>query len=77
MTVYLDQTGALQTVVGLITWNSSTRVLVFTVPVKPADWPTTLTTGLLGVRIWVRPVKGTDGTFTWRAYSVIGFKLIG
>jgi hypothetical protein len=76
MTVFLDQTGDLQTVVGSLRWNSTTRILTFTVPVLPSQWETLLTPSLLGVRVWVRPVKGTDGTFTWHAYTVLAFQIV-
>jgi len=76
MTVFLDTTGDLQTVVGSLRWNSTTRILTFTVPVLPAQWETLLTPSLTGVRVWVRPVKGTDGNFTWRAYTVMAFQVI-
>jgi len=76
MTVFLDSAGDLQTVVGSLRWNSTTRILTFTVPVLPAQWDTLLTPSLLGVRVWVRPVKGTDGTFSWHAYTVMAFQII-
>ena len=76
MTVFLDTTGDLQTVVGSLRWNSTTRILTFTVPVLPAQWETLLTPSLMGVRVWVRPVKGTDGTFSWHAYTVMAFQVI-
>jgi hypothetical protein len=77
MTVFLDTTGDLQTVVVSIVYNTATRVQTVTVPVPPSEWPTLLTPALPRVRIWVRPVKGTDGTFTWRAYTVIAHRIIG
>ncbi len=76
MTVVLDTTGDLQTVVGVLGWNSTTKILTFTVPVPPDQWEALLTPGLLGVRVWVRPVKATDGTFSWHAYSVLGFEML-
>jgi hypothetical protein len=76
MTVYLDTTGDLQTVVGSLRWNTTTQILTFTVPVVSSQWETLLTTSLFGVRVWVRPVKGTDGTYTWRAYTVFAFQII-
>jgi hypothetical protein len=76
MTVFLDSTGDLQTVVGSLRWNSTTRVLTFTIPVLPDQWATLLTPSLLGVRVWVRPVKATDGTFSWHAYTVMAFQVI-
>ena len=79
MTVALDTTGDLQTVVGSIRWNSTTRVLTFTVPVLPAQWEGLLTPSLQHVRVWVRPVKtvsGTATTWTWHAYTVIAYQII-
>ena len=76
MTVFLDTTGDLQTVVGSLRWNSTTRILTFTVPVLPAQWETLLTPSLIGVRVWVRPVKGTDGSYSWHAYTVMAFQVI-
>jgi hypothetical protein len=80
MTVALDTTGDLQTVVGSIRWNSTTRVLTFTVPVLPAQWEALLTPSLQHVRVWVRPVKtvnGTTTTWTWHAYTVMTYQIIG
>ncbi len=79
MTVALDTTGDLQTVVGSIRLNSTTRILTITVPVLPAQWESLLTPSLQGVRVWVRPVKttiGTTSTWTWHAYTVIGYQII-
>jgi hypothetical protein len=76
MAIQLDKTGDLQTVVASLRWNSTTRILTFTVPVLPAQWEGLLTPSLLGVRVWVRPVKATDGTFSWHAYAVIAFQII-
>ena len=76
MTIFLDTTGDLQTVVGSFVFNSVTRVHAFTVPVDPSAWPTLLTPSLAKVRAWVRPVKATDGTFSWRAYTVIAYQFI-
>jgi hypothetical protein len=76
MTVFLDTTGDLQTVVGSLRWNATTRILTFTIPVLPSQWETLLTPSLTCVRVWVRPVKGTDGTFTWHAYTVLAFQII-
>jgi hypothetical protein len=75
LTVNLDTTGDLQTVVGLFSWDSSNRVLTTTFPVLPNKWESVLTPSLWGVKVWVRPVKGTDGTFTWHAYTVIGYRV--
>lgn len=77
LTVNLDSTSNLQTIVGSLLWNSTTRILTLKAPVLPADWETYLTPALLGVRIWVRPIKSTtDGTFSWTAYAVLGFQVI-
>ncbi len=76
MTVFLDKSGDLQTVVGSYRWNATTRVLTTTFPVLPNQWETLLTPSLFAVKVWVRPVKGTDGTFTWHAYTVIAFQII-
>jgi hypothetical protein len=76
LTVTLDTTGDLQTVVGAVRWNSTTRILTTTVPVPPGQWESLLTTSLFAVKVWVRPVKGTDGTFTWHAYTVFAFQIV-
>ena len=77
MTVDLDSTADLQTLVGSLLWNATTRILTFKAPVLPGDWEAYLTPALLGVRIWVRPVKNpTDGTFSWTAYAVLGYQVI-
>lgn len=76
MAVLLDTTGDLQTVVGSFVVNSVTRVHTFTVPVLPGEWPTLLVPSLSKVRVWVRPVKATDGTFSWHAYTVIAYQFI-
>ncbi len=76
MTIYLDTTGDLQTVVGSLRWNTSTQILTFTVPVAAGQWESLLTTSLFGVRVWVRPVKGGDGAYTWHAYTVFAFQII-
>jgi len=75
LTVYLDTAGNLQTVVGLYSWDSSNRVLTSTFPVLPGQWESVLTPSLWAVKVWVRPVKGTDATFTWHAYTVIGYRV--
>ncbi len=78
MTVALDTSGDLQTVVSSISWSSTTRVLTVTIPVLPAQWESLLTTSLKGVRVWVRPVKtvnGTTTTWTWHAYTVIAYQV--
>ncbi len=74
MTIALDTTGDLQTVVASIRVGAATRILIFTVPVLPAQWESLLTPNLQNVRVWVRPVKTTSGTtttWTWHAYMVI------
>jgi hypothetical protein len=77
LTVDLDSTSDLQTIVGSLLWNSTTRILTFKAPVLPADWEAYLTPALLGVRVWVRPVKNpADSTFSWTAYAVLGFQVI-
>jgi hypothetical protein len=59
MTVMLDTTGDLQTVVGSFVWNVPTNLVTFTLPVLPAEWEALLTTSVNKVKIWVRPVKAT------------------
>lgn len=76
MNVMLDTTGDLQTVVGSFVWNAATNLVTFTLPVLPAEWETLLTPAVNKVKIWVRPVKATDGTFSWHAYSVIAYQFI-
>jgi hypothetical protein len=76
MTIALDTTGNLQTVVGSFVWNAQTNLVTFTLPVQPAEWEALLTPAVNKVRIWVRPVKATDGTFSWHAYSVIAYQFI-
>jgi len=44
--------------------------------VLPSEWEALLTPAVNKVRIWVRPVKGSDGTFSWHAYSVIAYQFI-
>ena len=76
MNVMLDTTGDLQTVVGSFIWNAATNLVTFTLPVLPAEWEALLTPAVNKVKIWVRPVKATDGTFSWHAYSVIAYQFI-
>ena len=76
MNVMLDTTGDLQTVVGSFVWNAQTNLVTFKLPVLPAEWETLLTTSVNKVKIWVRPVKATNGTFSWHAYSVIAYQFI-
>lgn len=75
MTVALDTTGDLQTVVGSFVWNSQTNLSTFTLPVLPADWEALLTPAVSKVKIWVRPVK-TDTAWGWHAYSVIAYTFV-
>jgi len=75
MTIKLDKTGDLQTVVGSFVWNADTNVVTFTLPVLPDKWETLLTPAVNKVKIWVRPAKeGTE--FNWHAYTVIAFTLV-
>ncbi len=76
MTIKLDATGDLQTLVGSFIWRSDTNVVTFTVPVLPAQWETLLTPTLDKVKIWVRPVKEADNSLSWHAYSVIAYQFI-
>jgi len=76
MNVMLDTTGDLQTVVGSFVWTAATNLVTFKLPVLPAEWEALLTPTVNKVRIWVRPVKATDGTFSWHAYSVIAYQFI-
>ena len=76
MTIALDSTGDLQTVVGSFVWNAQTNLVTFTLPVLPSEWEALLTPAVNKVRIWVRPVKASDGTFSWHAYSVIAYQFI-
>jgi hypothetical protein len=76
MTVKLDKTGDLQTVVGSFVWTAETNVATFTLPVLPDKWETLLTPAVNKVKIWVRPQKETDGSYSWHAYTVIAFTLV-
>ncbi len=76
MTVMLDTAGDLQTVVGSFVWNSVTNLVTFTLPVLPKEWGALLTPAVNRVKIWVRPVKAANGTFSWHAYSVIAYQFI-
>jgi hypothetical protein len=76
MTIKLDKTGDLQTVVGSFVWTAETNVATFTLPVLPDKWETLLTPAVNKVKIWVRPQKETDGSFSWHAYTVIAFTLV-
>jgi hypothetical protein len=75
MTIKLDKTGDLQTVVGSFVWTAETNLATFTLPVPPANWEALLTPAVNKVKIWVRPVKeGTE--FSWHAYTVIAFTFV-
>jgi len=76
MTIKLDPTGDLQTLVGLFIWRSDTNLATLTIPVLPVQWETVLVPTVNKVKIWVRPVKETDGTYLWHAYSVLAYKFI-
>ena len=76
MTIKLDATGDLQTLVGSFIWRADTNLMTFTVPVLPAQWPALLVPTVDKVKIWVRPVKETDGSYTWHAYSVLVYQFI-
>jgi hypothetical protein len=76
MTIALDTTGNLQTVVGSFVWNAQTDLVTFTLPVQPTEWEALLTPAVNWVKIWVRPVKASDGTFSWHAYSVIAYQFV-
>lgn len=73
MPLTLDHAGDLQTVVESITWNQSTRVATFVVPVDPSQWSSLLVPPAPGTyslaRIWVRPVKN-GASFDFHAYNV-------
>jgi Domain of unknown function (DUF4382) len=74
--VKLDSSSDLQTIVGSLLWSSKTSTLTLRVPVDPTEWKDYLTPALLGVRVWVRPIKSTaDGSFSWTAYAVLGFQV--
>ncbi len=76
MTVFLDREGSLQTVVGSFVHNTTTGVRTVTIPVMPSEWPALLTPALSFVKIWVRPVKAEDGSFSWHAYTVLAYQLV-
>ncbi len=76
LTIKLDTTGDLQTLVGLFVWRSDTNLATFTVPVLPAQWETLLVPTVSKVKIWVHPVKEVDGAYTWHAYSVLAYNFI-
>jgi hypothetical protein len=73
LTITLDYAGDLQTVVESLTWNQSTHLTTFIVPVDHNLWSTLLVPPGAGqvslARIWVRPMK--NGTsFEFHAYTV-------
>ena len=76
MTVMLDTEGDLQTVVGSFVKNAATNLVTFTFPVPPEKWETVLTPDVNRVKVWVYPVKETDGTYSWHAYSVIAYRYV-
>ncbi len=75
MTIELDKTGDLQTVVGSFTWTAETNIATFTLPVLPDNWDDVLTPAVKRVKIWVRPVK-EDTAYTWHAYTVLAYTLV-
>jgi hypothetical protein len=75
MTIKLDATGDLQTVVGSFVRNAETNLVTFTLPVLPDKWEGLLTPDVNKVKIWVRPVKEEAG-FSWHAYSVIAYTFV-
>ncbi|HSQ79280.1 MAG TPA: DUF4382 domain-containing protein [Candidatus Bathyarchaeia archaeon] len=75
LTVKLDTTGDLQTVVGSFVWTGATNVVTFTLPVPVAQWASLLVPTVNKVKVWVRPVKEGD-TYTWHAYTVIAYQFI-
>jgi len=76
LTITLDYTGDLQTVVADDTWNGLTLNFTPLFPVPPSQWPTLLvppaSPGATVARIWVRPVIA-GATIAWHAYSVSVF----
>lgn len=76
MTIKLDPTGDLQTLVGLFVYRSDTNLATFTVPVLPAQWETVLVPTVSKVKIWVHPVKEDDATYMWHAYSVLAYTFL-
>jgi hypothetical protein len=75
MTVKLDKTGDLQTVVGSFTWTAETTIAAFTLPVLPDRWDEVLTPAVNMVKIWVRPVREEAG-WSWHAYTVLAFRFV-
>lgn len=75
LTVKLDTTGDLQTVVGSFAYTAATNLMTFTLPVPPAQWAALLTPAVNRVKIWVRPVKEGEA-FTWHAYTVLAYQFV-
>ncbi len=75
MTIKLDTSGDLQTIVGSFVWKADTNVVTFTLPVLPANWEALLVPTVDKVKIWVRPVKDGE-TYSWHAYTVIAYQFI-
>jgi len=75
MTVKLDRTGDLQTVVGSFTWTAETNIVTFTLPVAPDKWDEVLTPAVNKVKIWVRPVK-EEAAWSWHAYTVLAYTFV-
>ena len=76
MTVTLDYTGDLQTLVESATYTRATRTFTFIAPVPASDWATLLqpaaTATMSFDQVWVRPVL--NGTaIDWHAYTVQQF----
>jgi hypothetical protein len=76
MTIALDTSGDLQTVVGSFVRNSTANLVTFTLPVPPREWEALLMPDVGKVRIWVRPVKESDETYSWHAYTVIVYQFV-
>jgi hypothetical protein len=78
MTIKLDHEAAdaIQTIVGSFIWRADTNVVTFTLPVLPDQWATLLIPTVDKVKIWVHPVKETDGSLRWHAYSVLAYQFI-
>lgn len=80
VTVTLDYTGDLQTVVASASYTQATNTFTYTIPVPSADWSTLLVPPAAGTfsldQIWVRPVLDgttTPATIDWTAYTVQQF----
>jgi hypothetical protein len=76
LTITLDYTGDLQTVVESTTWNGTNNTFTFVDPVPPADWATLLVPPsapvMSAVQTWVRPVI-SGSSVAWHAYNVAMF----